>query len=70
MKIFKTFSSYKIEDNLCFTVRNPEVCYDFDNLKGSKVIIDGDEYLIKNVDRMTHLPPFRVGEIIGLMVSQ
>lgn len=51
-----------------FVVDNPIECDDFAHLVGRGVIIGGNVYTVKGVERFTHSPPWMKGEKIGLLV--
>lgn len=42
---------------------------DFSHVLASEVIIDGDLYRCRGVERFAHRPPWHVGESIGLLVD-
>ena len=69
MKTFKSLSNYFFQGKECFSVENPSTCENFDHLVGENVEIDGIPYKVHAVERFAHMPPWRVGEIIGLQVS-
>lgn len=73
MTIYLPFNSetrYEIKGRgTVFVVANDRECYDFAHLLNQEVMIDGTVYLCRGVERFAHLPPWRKGEKIGLLVS-
>ena len=69
-KKYKSLTKYKLGDNEIFIVENDERRKNFDDLVGSKVIIDGVKYKCLGVERKLHVPPWVVGEKIGLMARR
>lgn len=51
-----------------FNVDNPKKCQDFSWLENQWVVIDEIKYKIYGVERYAHLPPFRKGEPISIVV--
>lgn len=51
------------------SVYNPEECHNFFHLDGSIVKIGDRLYKVKGVERFCHSPPWRKGEMIGLLVE-
>lgn len=62
--------------DLAYTQLDRDTC-DFEYLIGSEVVIStpGDErrsglFMVRNVERSLHMPPWRRGETIGLLVER
>jgi hypothetical protein len=53
----------------CFVVENPVECADFSHIIGHNVRVDGVERKVVAVERATHLPPWKKGELISLVVD-
>lgn len=54
---------------VAFCVLNPTDCSDFDHLIGHTVLIDGTAHRVAAVERFAHMPPWRKGESISLLVK-
>lgn len=44
-----------------------EECMSFYHLKGELVLLDGELYRVKAIERQTHSPPWRAGGKVGLL---
>ena len=66
---FASLDSYTAGGRTTFFVHNNEECYDFAHIIGKTVMIDGVLCDVIGVDRYTHLPPFRKGDVIGLVIN-
>lgn len=53
-----------------YVVKCPIACGDFDWIIGKDVIIDGSKHKVVAVERFTHMPPWRKGESISLLVAE
>lgn len=67
--IFYSLDKYESKGNTVYTVENPIECSDFSHLIGKNFVIDGTVRTVIGVERYTHLPPWKVGELIGVMVT-
>lgn len=65
-----SLEEFLVQGKRVFAVENPIECNDFKWIIGQKVIIDTEEFTVIRVERFAHMPPFRKGERIGLMVDQ
>lgn len=52
-----------------YSVANPVECSDFDHIIGKWVGIASSAKRVVAVERAAHAPPWRAGELIGLLVS-
>lgn len=67
---FKSESHREIKERgTVFGVANDRECDDFAHLLNQEVMIDGTVYLCRGVEHFSHIPPWRKGEPIGLLVS-
>lgn len=54
---------------IAYPVANPVLCNDFSHLIGQVVRINGELRKVIAVERFMHMPPWRVGEEISLLVE-
>lgn len=66
---FKADSAWPINGCLAFTTKNPKECDDFDWLIGQEIEVDGKKVVVRDVERFMHMPPFKKGEIIGILTT-
>ncbi len=66
---FESRDNFFVNGRACYVVENPERCNDFTHLIGQEVEIDNVAWRIVGVECFLHLPPFKVGEPIALMVE-
>jgi hypothetical protein len=66
---FDSLDHYMDNGKRGFYVKNILECHDFDWLKGETVLLDGVRCKVTEVKRHPHLPPWKVGEEITLMVE-
>ena len=52
-----------------YTILNPIECNDFAHIIGQFVLIDGMKFKVLGVERFAHMPPWHVGESLGLLVA-
>lgn len=70
MTSFTSITRWSVGGKRCFAVQNTRECGDFDWLINKKVLIDGSIQEVIGVERLLHSPPWRRGEIIGIMVKK
>lgn len=54
---------------IAYPVANPVLCNDFGHLIGQTVLIDGQPRKVIAIERFMHMPPWRAGEEISLLVE-
>lgn len=60
---------FVVRGMMAFAVRNPSACDDFSHLIGHDVKLNGELARVHGVERQAHAPPWKAGEIIGVVVS-
>lgn len=53
----------------CFVVACPINCNDFDWIVNREVTIDGKPHKIIGIERFMHMPPWKKGEKISLLIA-
>ena len=67
---YESLSRFTISDRgMIFIVELDRECENFDFLLNEQVKIDGIMKTVTGVERFAHMPPWRKGEKIGLLVS-
>ena len=66
---FKSEDQFEVQGKTVFSVALDRETSDFGHLRNRIVFIDGREYRCVAIERFTHMPPWRKGEKIGLMVE-
>ncbi len=67
---YESLNKFTISDRgILFIVELDRECEDFDFLLNEQVKIDGIIKTVKAVEKFAHMPPWRKGEKVGLLVS-
>lgn len=59
-----------IGKGIVYQIKNPIECNDFNHLKNHKILINDIEYTILGVEAFMHSAPWKIGELIGLLVNK
>jgi hypothetical protein len=70
MFIFDNAERVDLARGTAFRVQNPVECRDFNHLVGQAVMINGEQYTVRSVERFAHAAPWRAGEDIALWIDQ
>jgi hypothetical protein len=65
----KVLGYYTIHGNLAVATCNPNTCYDFTHLEGDTVVVAGQDFKVKAVEKFMHCVPWHEGERIGLLLE-
>jgi len=60
---------YIVGRGKAYSIVLPFTCADFDWLMNREVEIDGQKHVIIGVEKRAHMPPFRKGEDISVLVD-
>jgi hypothetical protein len=67
---FKSLSHYFAEGRGdIYIVENNRERDNFNDFFDGPIVIDGNEYEVRGIERFCHMPPFREGERIGILVK-
>ena len=64
-----TNDTFMVNGKRAFAAKNPSECYNFNHLTGHEVEINGNIEKIYSVERYVHIPPWRQGESICIVLE-
>jgi hypothetical protein len=69
--VFKALDRYKVPDvGLLVTVELDRDTDDFSHLVGQKIVIDGKLETCFSVERFSHMPPWKQGQRVSLLIRK